>query len=407
LGDASVIYATVDLINNYLNPDEISILSFNPNYDVKYLELPSNVQVLPSPAREAPSIRQKIEVISDMFIFLVWALFLRIGIDISCVFSRNRQKVAEVLRGADLVIIRGSDTLTDIYGIRSITLNLFNIFLSLFIRRKTVALSHSIGPFKTRIWRILAAKLLRKIDCFAVRDKYSRELLEEMGIPSSKVHLLPDIAFMLPPKKTRLPQLMEMNPQQLHVGLIPSALVWRFLAQDEKETRYVSYISLFSRIIDYLVETYKASVILIPHVLYWRADDRKTAQDIYKNVRNKEKTYIYYDYNPRKVKYVISRLDFLISPRMHPIVHALSTGVPVIGIDYNMKIKELMKSFALEEFVIDINELDFEKLKSKIDKVVLELDSLRNRVIKAKNSMNMKLKGYRTLLIKLLCRDNK
>jgi polysaccharide pyruvyl transferase WcaK-like protein len=85
-----------------------------------------------------------------------------------------------------------------------------------------------------------------------------------------------------------------------------------------------------------------------------------------------------------EIKYLISKLNLIISPRMHPIIHALSTGVPVIGIDYNIKTKEVMKLFGLEKWVLEMKTLNFECLKTKVQEIFPRLDEISFHIASAK-----------------------
>jgi colanic acid/amylovoran biosynthesis protein len=109
---------------------------------------------------------------------------------------------------------------------------------------------------------------------------------------------------------------------------------------------------------DRITHEYGAKIVFVPHVLYQGNNDREIATEIINRMQNKGAVIIKMEANPMRVKYVISKLALMISPRMHPIIHALSSGVPVIAIDYNKKTREVMKLFDKEEWVIDLANLD-------------------------------------------------
>lgn len=369
LGDCSLIYSTIKIVNSALKPGKIFLLSFNPKYD-KNLDFSRHVEILPSPSREANGGFDRCLIVIDMFLFILWSIVLRItGRNIS-LLTRNKE-VCNAFVNADLIIARGGDTLADTYGPLSIIQHLYNIFLALIIKKRVLILSASIGPFKNRFWRWLLFNVLKKVDCVIVRDLGSKNILVSEGKINKKiVYFIPDVAFLLPIERYKQYDSL-FKQQKIFVGLVPSRIVYDFFSKSNKD-----YITLFAHLGDFIIKQYNASIFLIPHVLYPISGDIELATKIFNKMHHKNEVAIVYNKNPMKIKYLISKLDLLISPRMHPIIHALSTGIPVIGLDYNIKTKEVMKLFGLEKWVLDVKTLNFECLINQVQEIVPRLDEI-------------------------------
>ena len=88
---------------------------------------------------------------------------------------------------------------------------------------------------------------------------------------------------------------------------------------------------------------------------------------------------------------------------MHPIIHALSTGTPVIGIDYNLKTIEVMRKFALEEYVLKANELNFQNIQNLIKKIIPELGEISKQIKK----IELKESSEYDDVLKQICSDFK
>lgn len=122
-------------------------------------------------------------------------------------------------------------------------------------------------------------------------------------------------------------------------------------------------------IVEFLIREMNATPILIPHVLGPLDDfnDRIIAKEIVSGINAHYDVGIIKDeYSTSELRGIIGQCDFFISMRLHPLIHALSMGVPSIGVDYNLKMKGLMRILGLEECVLDVKNLNYKELKTKI-----------------------------------------
>jgi polysaccharide pyruvyl transferase WcaK-like protein len=117
-------------------------------------------------------------------------------------------------------------------------------------------------------------------------------------------------------------------------------------------------------------------------------NDLFVAEQVYASVSDKSKVVILRnELDPQKVKFVISKLDFLLTARMHPSIHSLSVGVPVIGIDYNAKMRSLLSMFELDCLCVGLPQLNRQSLVEKIDSLVNELTATKRRVAASKSRL--------------------
>lgn len=349
LGDASLLYMTVDAIRKALDPNKIFILSFdisNENTMMGVLD-GDDIEFVPSPART--SMGNKVAIISEMLSFLVWSIIYRLtGRDFAYLVQNKGSYKA--LKNSELIIVRGGDNFADTYGSSSLIAHTYNTLLAILLRKRTIVLGTSMGPFKNIFWKNLALLVLRKVDLIVVRDLNSARMLENEGL-GKKIHFIPDIAFELPAEPDKNYDVLFSSKNVIYVGVVTSSLLSKYLGMDH-------YVSLMARICDDILKNHNSRIVFVPHVLSHGLNDKKIAEMILGRMSGKQSATIIDELNPTKVKYVISKLDLLISPRMHPIIHALSVGVPVIGVDYNNKTREVMKLFDKQDWVIDYEKID-------------------------------------------------
>jgi polysaccharide pyruvyl transferase WcaK-like protein len=296
-------------------------------------------------------------------------------------FSQSTRTLA----AADMIIVQGGDNIADTYGIKPLMACLYGVGVPLLAKKRTLLLSHTIGPFKSSFWQRTTMLVLAKTDRIIVRDQYSLDLLHAAGFESRpSVVLLPDVAFLLP-VQSRSVSFLEYShttDDMLKIGIVPSSIVFTFAADvTSVEGKRNRYVEVMAEIIEYLTQSCRAQVVLIPHVQEPMHNDLLVAEQICARVGNRSEVNILYnELDPRRVKSVISRLDFLLTARMHPAIHSLSVGVPVIGIDYNAKMKSLLRMFELDRLCVDLSQLDRRNLVERIDYLIGELDAVKRTV---------------------------
>lgn len=350
LGDASLLYMTVTMIRKALCSSKTFVFSFDPENDRNIIALLKRdvVDFIPSIARTSKG--DKTTIVADMISFLLWALVFRLSSRDLSLIVRNKA-ASRALRDSKLIIVRGGDNLADTYGTSSLLSHTYNILLAIILKKKIAILGTSIGPFKRNISRKFVFYLLKKVDHIVVRDSKSMSLLQDAKLDTGKIHFIPDMAFDLPMEHDKKYDLLFSDPNVKYVGVATSTIIATHIGREH-------YIKLMANICDMIKDKFTSNIIFISHVLSSRSNDEDLTKAILARMKNKDSAFIIHEVNPLKIKYLISKLELLISPRMHPIIHALSTGVPVLGIDYNDKTREVMRLFDKEKWVTDLNHID-------------------------------------------------
>jgi len=91
---------------------------------------------------------------------------------------------------------------------------------------------------------------------------------------------------------------------------------------------------------------------LTPVIVLQQPDiDMRAAEEIRKLVGGDIEIFSSFDH--RKVKGFIYDCDIVLSARFHGILNAISSGVPVLGLGWNHKYEEMLKSLNLDRFFVD------------------------------------------------------
>jgi len=268
------------------------------------------------------------------------------------------------------------------------------IFFNIPCKKPSVLFTASIGPFTGSIKQFFAKKGLSQFDVLTVRDTVTFDYLRNLGLKN--LHLLPDTAYALEPVGTeRTKEILkgEGTPaDQKYIGLNISQLLNYLCAQ----SNVYEYPKLMAEVADYLVDTFKLPVVLIPHQIYPETfpvadtsvyesldgDDRVAVREVIKYVKNKDAVFpILGEYTAREYKGIISLSDIFIGGRMHTVIGATSTCVPSVIIQYSHKALGVMNMLGLNDYVWDFK-APKEGLFRKIDQVWESRDKIRKGLVK-------------------------
>lgn len=354
LGDEALFHSTYEMMRECFPYAEISTATHTYEADREYIntKLFKHLLVDKNQVDEYNTVRSQLD-------FLGMDLANDIALQ-RCFTEPVRALVNEYVT-ADIIVSRGGDNLTENYGY---PVNIINaLALALWLKKKTVILGDSIGPFYSQQLFTETTNIFLNLSAIFVREKISYNYLtQKMKIPKKKVFFYPDMGFLLTKdRNTQLDELkkeIEFDDSQKYIALFPSSLIYHWLTfvndQNDKK-RVVS--DFHEKLCRYLTEELGYKVLLLPHVFKDNKSDRFEAEIIKqkfadsKDVILPRKNYHFWDY-----RLLIERgCDFVISGRMHPCISSLSAGKPAINLCYSHKSEGIIgELFDCKELLVDI-----------------------------------------------------
>jgi colanic acid/amylovoran biosynthesis protein len=275
---------------------------------------------------------------------------------------------------ADLILNTGGDVLTEDYGT---ALSYFsNLLFGLLLDKPIVICAESIGPFNKKVNKLVAKYILNRAKLITLREERSLKHLQGMGVNKPPIYVTADVAFTLEAASDqKINEILVKEGITEHrplVGISVSKIIsnYGFPAIKNPNDKYNEYVKLMSNIVDYLVNTLNATIVFVPHVYGpIDTDDRVVADDICKLIKNKHKVVsIKEEYTPEELKGIIGQCDLFIGARMHATIASTSMFVPTVGIAYSHKMYGIIgEMLGQEKYIIDIKELNYESLISKIN----------------------------------------
>lgn len=256
------------------------------------------------------------------------------------------------------------------------TLTLLNIWYAKKIIGKPVMVcSATIGPYYNKILVKLAKHVLNNVDLITLREAYSRDILQSLGVNKPPIYVTADLAFLLKAKGIENKSaILENTGDGPIIGIVPTEMMHPLLKEQQ-------YIQLIAEISDYLINKFNATIIYISHTF----QDNLITENIYKKVGNKSSVRIVSpDLSASETKGIIGLCNLFICSRFHALVASTSLSIPSITIVAYSKNKFhgiIGKMMGQENYILDIND-DFEYntflrgLKLRIDDLIMNKDSI-------------------------------
>ncbi|MBY6037095.1 polysaccharide pyruvyl transferase family protein [Fictibacillus nanhaiensis] len=356
-GDAGILLSMIDSIKKY-NPDcNIKILSRFPEVDQLAYDVPVgscvyNISIDPKTSK--------------------WSKLLSAIKLIKILKTKSKSSnITKDYEWADVVVSCGGGFLLSHGFSAALLQHLVQLKIAIDFKKPLVIYSQSIGPFYNKYMKILAKKVLDHVSKIFIREKITYQWLEKISLNNESVTLVPDSAFCMEMEESELADKVIDEVKNQHTGPLFGFTVrdWNFPEVEDKTFYRNKYIESIRRGIEYIEKELDGKVLLMPQVLGPNPfnDDRIISREILNHPTIKNAELLDYDFKPRELKYLYSKMDMFVGTRMHSNIFSLSNFVPTVAINYEHKTRGIMESLNLNDFVIDINEITPENLKIKIE----------------------------------------
>lgn len=303
---------------------------------------------------------------------LLWAIFYRL-FKISIPLPNKIKQIALLYKDADLIIPVGGGYIRSGKGLMATARLFFTIhpiIFSYILGKKTVNYTQSVGPFGNKLQEYMARFALRRVNGVIAREQITLDLFKKWGI-SKNVLLSVDSGFSFESTVTKDVRKDFVIPSEKKIIGIT---VRSWLANAEQER----YEKTIAAVADYIIDKYNAVVIFIPQVTveFQHDDDRKSSKKVYEYMVHKNEAHVVMDrYDHQTIKAMYANLDYLIGTRFHSVIFSLTSYVPCIAVEYEYKTRGIMRELGLEQWVVNIKNIEIEQVKQLFDRLVLEKES--------------------------------
>ena len=381
-GDAGILLGIVNMLKKTYNDDvEFSVLSFTPEEDTKrYCKDKSIKEVKSNILNPHPYNHTKIGKLCAIIKLIFKLLYIQ-----SCfIFCKNKliskNKSLSLLNESDLIVVCGGGFLG---GKKYDSLmHLYQMYINTKFNKPLIIMGTSIEPVKSKIVRYYTEKIIKKYDHVYAREKITYEYLATFML-EDKNTLIPDMAFMLPDDFRSNNNILDLKKKYKKViGL--TVRKWNFPnISGSKIEAMNNYLNTIAQFITKVSSEKGYCFVFIPQVIVDYGNDADVAKEI-KNLLGKDikDNFVIFedDLTPVEIKNMIGNCDYFVGTRMHSNIFATSMCVPTVAIAYEKKTNGIMETVGLQDYIVEINDINLEKLNLKFENVVLNEEKIRKQL---------------------------
>lgn len=273
------------------------------------------------------------------------------------------------IRHADLVISGGGGLLQDTTSWRSPLYYLGIVLLAKLARKPVMFFAQGIGPLRRSWIRRLVAMVANRVDLITVRDEASARQLARLGV-KRPVRVTLDPCFLIPPAaRARLKEIWEI--EEWTPGRQPTIGVCLRRWRDRR------WLGEVAAALDALDKRLNAQILFIP---MQRPSDARVSLAAF-SVMDQSAHILSGHYLPHELSAIISSVDLVISVRLHALMFAAHTGVPVVGLSYDPKVDTFMES--LGQPVLPLADLKAGQLVQTAEQVWQERKERQGQILSA------------------------
>ena len=256
-----------------------------------------------------------------------------------------------------LYINGGGSLMQDVTSRRSLWFYLLTIWCAKNRKNKVLMYGCGIGPVLRPSNRKLTARVLQScVDAITLRDAHSKAELDDMRVTAPQIVLSADPTVILPPAAPEIIDgLMEsrgLDPNGRYIGL--SLRSWR---------GYPDKAPLFGALADLAWEKYGLTPVFLsiePKL------DTPAAQLAAAHIKKAPYHIIEHNGSSAYTIGLFSRMQVVVSMRLHALVFAAGQQVPVVGVVYDQKVSSFL-SYIGQDLYCGLNDVSMETLSSYLD----------------------------------------
>lgn len=303
-----------------------------------------------------------------------------------------------LIKWSEIVVIGGGQMLRDDTSLLVIPLLCYRVLVAKLFSRKVMFYGIGAGPIKSTVSRILLRRIISLSNLISVREKFSYDLLQQLGVPVSKLTLSADpaLAFSAASQQRAEDILEELGLlNKKIIAITPrrafyfrhKILPMKYLSKLGLGNSGVEEQALFERNLVGLCDdlTNKGYFILFIAMTTNRSGDVQGENDdaIAKRIAcrcaDPDKVMILDEkYSAAEIKAILAFVELLLAMRMHSTILACMQGALVSAIGINVKFYQFFKRLNLSSNVIDpVDSLDPDTLKARIFTILENKDALK------------------------------
>jgi len=262
---------------------------------------------------------------------------------------------------------------------------LFYVRLAKALGKKVVFLPNSYGPFIGLTVKQQVRTVFNQLDLVYARENVSSKSLGDLL--GKKIPVEMDLGFFLEKgsqdEALKILQKYNLKTHDKIVGV--TIRPWRFPGLSNPEGLYKNYIDSVVDLTKHMLSKgYKVALCNQSLGPNSHEDDRNAIRDLLAQVQDPNIIWINENLPCDTLKALYSNFYFFIGTRFHSIIFSLTSLVPSIAIGYGgNKALGIMGDFSLDDYVVQIQDVQSDGLIKMFDKAILEYDAIKLQLEKS------------------------
>lgn len=281
---------------------------------------------------------------------------------VNSVYLFNVPGFARRMGRAKLYINGGGSLMQDVTSRRSLWFYLFTLDTAKRRGCKVMMYGCGIGPINYPSNRRRArATINRAVDVITLRDRSSQDELASMNVTKPEIILAADPTVILPAAPAEAADGLLEN-----AGLSPASGERYFGISVRPWPGFEERAPIFAQAADYVYRTYGLIPVFLPIEARLDVDAAKL---VAAHIKEAPYTILPGSVSSRNTIGLFSRMDVVLSMRLHALVFSAGHGVPLVGAVYDPKVSSFLDSLG-QDLYTPFQQLSFDALKVHLDAAV-------------------------------------
>ncbi len=281
----------------------------------------------------------------------------------------NIWQINSVLKRVKLLIVGGGSLVQDVTSTKSLLYYLSVIQMAKKHSVKVMLYANGIGPITKNANAKKAAKVLNTVDVITLRDEESAELLKSLGVNKPYIEVTADPAFSL--KKDFKGDADQIKKQYGFYGKNYLCVSVRGFVNDndgEKEKN-------IAQLLDYICGKKSLIPVFVPMQM---PRDIQISRDVMEYM-NTPAAIIEQKLETSDMLEILADADSAVAVRLHTLIFGAIAGVPVLGIEYDPKVKAFQQYIG-QPYTISVADIKDGNFKESADKFIDDCSKIKEHL---------------------------
>jgi polysaccharide pyruvyl transferase CsaB len=281
------------------------------------------------------------------------------------------------IKETDVLLSGGGTLFQDATSNRSLWYYLAVVALAKMMGKKVMIFAQGFGPIERTVNKLLVKIILNRVDLITVREHDSESEMRKLGITRPRLEVTGDPTAILQPQSlTEGRRALSLEGIALNrplVGIAPRSIPHRPDLEEQVCRRLAQEL-------DHLVAVHNFQPVFL---LFQCPEDLRQANRIMALMEQKAQV-VFRICRPDEMLTLVAAFDLLIGMRLHSLIFAALSAVPMIGLSYDPKVKSFMGM--INQPCLDLDELA--QLGEAVDRVTSRTAEIKQKLTGVRESLS-------------------